>query len=118
MAACKEALHSAHDLYGRGDLDAAFGALERAHILGQPWAGLHTQAHWMMLRIGVRRRDTREIIGQLIRLAGGGFLSFIGRLPEGNTGGANVPAERSLPLPPELKDICGPGSTRTLGEPR
>ena len=80
--------------------------LERAHILGQPWAGPHSWAHWQMLKIGWRRKDGREVRGQLIRLAAGGLLSWMGRLPSGNTGGANVPAEQPMPLPDDLADLC------------
>jgi hypothetical protein len=94
------------ELFTRGDLDAAFHHLERAHVLGQPWAIHHTRAHWLMLKIGLKRRDVREIFGQIIRIAGGGLLSWVGRLPEGNTGGANVPAEKPMPLPPDLKALC------------
>ena len=51
--------------YKRGDLDELFRLLERAHILGQPWFGPHTWTHWWMLKIGWRRRDPREIRGQI-----------------------------------------------------
>ncbi len=89
-----------------GDLDEAFRLLERAHILGQPWAGPHSWAHFEMLKIGWRRKDAREVSGQLVRLAAGGLLSWMGRLPAGNTGGANVPAEQPMPLPDDLADLC------------
>lgn len=90
-----------------GDLDEAFRRLERAHILGQPWAGAHSWTHWMMLQIGWRRRDRREVRGQVLRLAAGGALSRLGRLPVGNTGGANVPPEEPMPLPSDLAELCG-----------
>lgn len=89
--------------FRQGDNTEAFRLLERAHILGQPWAGAHSWTHWMMLRIGLRRRDAREIWGQVIRLAAGGLLSRLGRLPAGNTGGADVPAERPMPVPDDLR---------------
>lgn len=90
----------------QGDLDAAFRVLKRAHILGQPWAGAHSWTHWMMLRIGWRRRDAREVRGQVLRLAAGGLLSWLGRLPAGNTGGANVPATKPLAMPDDLAELC------------
>ncbi|OHB28525.1 MAG: hypothetical protein A2790_16085 [Phenylobacterium sp. RIFCSPHIGHO2_01_FULL_69_31] len=92
--------------YARGDLDLAFHHLERAHVLGQPWAGAHSWAHWMMLRVGWRRRDWREVRGQVLRLAAGGLLSWMGRLPAGNTGGADVPPETPMPPPPDLAELC------------
>jgi hypothetical protein len=96
---------AARTAFAGGDLDGAFARLERAHILGQPWAGPHNWTHWMMLRIGWRRRDGREVRGQLVRLAFGGVLSWLGRLPMGNTGGANVPATQPLPLPDDLRPL-------------
>ena len=97
---------AARQAYASGDLAEAFRRLERAHILGQPWAGAHSWTHWMMLRIGWRRRDWREIRGQALRLSAGGLLSMLGWLPVGNTGGANVPAEKPMPLPPDLAGLC------------
>ena len=83
----------------------AFAHLERAHVLGQWYVGSHLIAHLGMLRIGWRRRDLREIFGQLIRIPGGMIGSTIGRIPRGNTGGANISAFRQLPIQPELRDL-------------
>jgi hypothetical protein len=44
-----------------------------------------------MLRFGIKIKDRREIIGQIPRLLVGGVKSFVGKIPVGNTGGANVP---------------------------
>lgn len=89
-----------------GDLVGAFSYLERAHILGQPWGGAHSWTHWMMLRIGWRRGDGREVRGQILRLAAGGILSLVGWLPVGNTGGANVPSRTPMDLPTDLAELC------------
>lgn len=97
---------AAKEAWRRGDLDTAFQRLERAHILGQPWAAPHNWTHWMMLRIGWRRRDVREIRGQVLRLAAGGALSWLGWLPAGNTGGADVSPTRPMPLPEDLARLC------------
>lgn len=97
---------AARQAWWQGDLDAAFQRLERAHVLGQPWPGPHSWTHWMMLRIGWRRGDLREVRGQLLRLAAGGLLSWLGWLPAGNTGGANVPATLPMSLPDDLADLC------------
>lgn len=43
--------------YQEGDWQSAFRHLERAHIIGQRFIGLHTLTHWWMLRVGWRRRD-------------------------------------------------------------
>lgn len=86
----------------RGDLDTAFAALERAHVLSQRHLWPHVLTHLGMLHIGWRRRDWREISGQLLRVLASipGWLT--GWVPKGNTGGANVSALRPMPLPAEL----------------
>lgn len=85
-----------------GDLDAAFSHLERAHILGQRNTRAHTRAHLHMLRIGWRRRDLRELAGQLLRIPAALTKSLIW-VPVGNTGGANVSAIKPMPIPADLK---------------
>ena len=85
-----------------GDLRKAWRHLERAHILGQRWPREHNAVHWRMLLFGIRIKDRREIIGQLPRLVFGGVKSFVGSVPLGNTGGANVPPLRSMAVPKDL----------------
>jgi len=79
--------------------------LERAHIIGQPYPLQHTYVHWQMLKFGFRIKSMKEIAGQLPRLAVGGVKSFVGVIPVGNTGGANVPALQPMPIPEDLKAI-------------
>jgi len=84
---------------------AGFAHLERAHVLGQASTREHVRVHWRMLRWGWRHRDAREVFGQLLRLAGAATKTFIGMVPEGNTGGSNVSAVRPMPVDPELARI-------------
>jgi hypothetical protein len=86
-----------------GDLDTAFRHLERAHILGQQFVRTHVRTHVAMLRIGIRRRDSREIVGQLIRVPAAVIASTLGVPPGGNTGGANVGFFATMEIPPDLK---------------
>ncbi len=92
-----------------GDLDAAFHHLERAHILGQQYVATHVRTHLAMLRIGIQRRDAREIIGQLVRVPaapiGSVITSALGVPPGGNTGGANVGFFARMEIPPDLKAL-------------
>lgn len=88
-----------------GDLDAAFAALERAHILGQRFLLPHVTTHVRMFRIGLRRRDAREMFGQVVRMIATVPGWLLGWVPKGNTGGANVSALRPMPLPPDLHDL-------------
>lgn len=76
--------------------------LERAHILGQPYPAAHTAVHWKMLGFGIKIKNTKEIIGQIPRLLVGGVKSFVGKIPIGNTGGANVPALKPMEIPDDL----------------
>lgn len=89
----------------RGELQAAFAELERAHILGQRYLWPHIVTHLAMLRIGWLSRDWREIAGQLLRLIATlpGWLS--GWVPKGNTGGTNVPPLKPMPIPPDLQPL-------------
>lgn len=79
--------------------------LERAHILGQAWPIEHTKAHWRMLIFAFKIKSTKEIIGQVPRLIIGGIKSFVGEIPVGNTGGANVPPLKPMTIPDDLLEI-------------
>lgn len=79
--------------------------LERAHILSQPFALAHIRTHLAMLGFGVRTRDAREILGQLLRLLLAGPGSVVRRYPLGNTGGADVGAFAPMPIPDDLRAI-------------
>lgn len=76
--------------------------LERAHILSQPLPIPHVRTHAAMFAVGIRHRDRREIIGQLVRLVVAGPGSVAGRYPLGNTGGADVSAVTPMPIPADL----------------
>jgi hypothetical protein len=58
-----------------------------------------------MLLFGIKIKDIKEIIGQIPRLLIGGVKSFVGEIPVGNTGGANVPPLKSMEIPDDLKSI-------------
>uniref|UniRef100_UPI00404879CA DUF3703 domain-containing protein n=1 Tax=Roseivirga sp. TaxID=1964215 RepID=UPI00404879CA len=88
-----------------GHLQEAWRHLERAHILGQPYPYQHSEVHWLMLRFGFMIKDWKEIRGQILRLLVGGVKSFVGRVPVGNTGGANVPPLLPMVIPEDLQQI-------------
>ncbi|MGK2863880.1 MAG: DUF3703 domain-containing protein [Chitinophagaceae bacterium] len=90
------------------DFQCAWRHLERAHILGQPWFVQHTHVHWLMLKFGIRIKNKKEILGQLPRLLVGGVKSFVGVIPVGNTGGANVPPLKRMEIPEDLKNMMRP----------
>lgn len=79
--------------------------LERSHIIGQSYPIEHTYSHWLMLQFGLMQKNTKEVFGQLLRLAVGGWKSFINHVPVGNTGGADVPPLKRMPIPNDIKEI-------------
>ena len=92
----------------RGDVAGEWKHLERAHILSQPMAGPHVRTHVAMLGHGLRRRDRREIVGQILRVVVAAPGSWTGRYPVGNTGGADVSALRPMPIPDDLRALLDP----------
>jgi len=87
------------------DFKSSWHRLERAHILGQPYLYHHTMVHWKMLLFDIKIKDIREIIGQIPRLLVVGVKSFVGEIPVGNTGGANVTPLKSMEILDKLKRI-------------
>lgn len=85
-----------------GDKLAAWSALERAHIVAQPYLALHLASHWAMLTYALRETDFKEVWGQCLRLVLVPLGAISGRLPIGNTGRSNVSAFRSMPIPQDL----------------
>ena len=88
-----------------GSPQTAFTHLERAHVVGQAATAHHVRVHWLMLQWGQRQRNYREVLGQMLRIVGAATKTFIGFIPNGNTGGANVSAIKPLPIPPDLQAI-------------
>ncbi|GAB2545403.1 hypothetical protein GCM10027189_30210 [Rufibacter soli] len=101
----RQEINAYHEGMLKGDLQVAWVHLERAHILGQPYPLEHTAVHFQMLLFGVRTRNVKEIVGQIPRLLVGGIKSWAGKIPVGNTGGANVPPLKPLPIPYDLQAI-------------
>ena len=104
----KKELLDARTAFEQGNLQQSWRHLERAHILGQPYPYHHSLVHWRMLLFGIKTKNLREIIGQLPRLLVGGVKSFVGVIPVGNTGGANVPGLQPMEIPEELQQIINP----------
>jgi hypothetical protein len=99
------ALRDSAEALRRDDVERAWQLLERAHVLGQSWIGPHLRAHWAMLKLGWQRRDSREVSGQVARLFAVIPGTWLGRLPEGNTGGANVSAFQPMPIAEDIKAL-------------
>jgi len=101
QTALNEEMQQAKSLYAQRQYLSCFERLERAHILGQRHYVPHVINHYWMLKVGLRRRDLREILGQTLRIIGSAG-SLIGAVPVGNTGGANVSPIKPMPIPADL----------------
>lgn len=98
----------------RTEVDDEWRHWERAHVLSQPMAVAHVRTHLAMLGYGIRHRDRREIVGQLVRVVVAAPGTWTGRYPAGNTGGANVSALKPMPIPDDLQAVLS--SSRNGGE--
>lgn len=101
----KKELNRYENLYDAGNISEAWHHLERAHIIGQAYPLPHSQVHWLMLKFGFSIKSRTEILGQIPRLLVGGVKSFVGVIPVGNTGGANVPPLKPMEIPFDLQEI-------------
>jgi hypothetical protein len=104
-AAWTAELDAARAARSGGDTGAEWLHLERAHILSQPMAGAHVRTHAAMLSAALRRRDRRELTGQLFRIIVAAPGSMTGKYPVGNTGGADVSAFAPMPIPEDLQSL-------------
>lgn len=87
------------------NLPKAWQHLERAHVIGQAYPYEHSYVHWKMLLFGIQIKSSKEILGQIPRLLVGGVKSFVGTIPVGNTGGANIPPLKPLPIEEDIQAI-------------
>ena len=83
-------------------------ALERAHLLSQPWAWTHTRVHLAMLRLALGQRDRSEFAGQVIRLVVAGPGSLVGKYPPGNTGRTTMKMTQTAVLPADIEHALEP----------
>jgi hypothetical protein len=98
-------LIAATEAEAAGDFAAAFRHLERAHVLGQSSTVQHVRVHVRMLLWGLRRHARKEVIGQLVRIVGAATKTWIGFVPHGNTGGANVSAFKPMAIAADLASV-------------
>ena len=108
----REELLQAKNEFDKKHYQQSWRHLERAHILGQPYPFEHTEVHWKMLGFGIKIKNSKEILGQIPRLVVGGVKSFVGHIPVGNTGGANVPPLKPMEIPEDLAAIINNTKTK------
>jgi hypothetical protein len=88
-----------------GDTAGAFRRLERAHILGQRSTVQHVRVHMLMLLWALRNHKAREVAGQFTRVIGAATKTWIGLIPSGNTGGADVSPFEPMAIPDDLAEL-------------
>ena len=93
----EEELSRARVALTTGKFEVCFAHLERAHVLSQRMTLRHTHVHWLMLAAGWRRRDGREVFGQLPRMLASALFSRL-CVPRGNSGRARVSAFAPMPV--------------------
>jgi hypothetical protein len=93
----------AKELIAKGELEASFAHLERAHVIGQAFVVPHATSHWLMLSVEFRRRRTMAALGQVARIVLGMLGSAVGAVPVGNTGGTDVSMFKRMAVAPELQ---------------
>jgi hypothetical protein len=103
-AAFEEEYNAAVAAFAADEVARAVEHIGRAHILGSHFWSTHLRAHWLMLRIGLRRHDPYEIWIQALRTTG----TFGTRLlapffgTTGNPGMAEFGAGARFDLPEDL----------------
>ena len=88
----------------RSDFETCFLHLERAHVLAQRTTARHTYIHGLMLVAGLRRRDFREVAGQVPRMVASVLFSRLW-VPRGNSGRARISAFKPMPVPEDLRHL-------------
>lgn len=86
---------------GAGDYPSAFTYLENAHVLGQESTYWHVKVHYLMMLWGIKQKNIKEVLGQIIRIIGAVLLTAVKSVPVGNTGGSNVSPVKIMPIKPE-----------------
>lgn len=82
-----------------------FKHLGRAHIIAQSRWFHHFYVHFLMLEYAWKRKDFKELFGQIIRMAATIPGHLFGKLPVGNIGWASVGIFERMPIPEDLKSI-------------
>jgi Protein of unknown function (DUF3703) len=101
----KTEMENYHTQFSKHKFSDAWHHLERAHVMVQKYPFAHSKVHWEMLKFGIKLKNTKEIMGQIPRLIFGGVKSFVGKVPIGNPGGANVPPLKPFEIEQEIIEI-------------
>lgn len=84
------------------EIPRAWRAHELAHVIGQPYLGLHLKSHLHMLGLAWRSRNTPEWMAQALRLVLTPLAHLTGRIPPNNAGTGRMGLLDDASWPPEL----------------
>lgn len=88
------------------DFEAAWTALQRAHLLGQRDAIAHTVAHWHMLTLAWQQQDFKEIKGQIMpTLLAFPLTLLLGQVRQLRGGKANPNYADNSSIPEDIRQI-------------
>ncbi|AFY66291.1 DUF3703 domain-containing protein [Geitlerinema sp. PCC 7407] len=88
------------------DFEAAWTALQRAHLLGQRDAIAHTVAHWHMLTLAWQQRDFKEIRGQIMpTLLAFPLTLLLGPVRQLRGGKANSNSSENSSIPEDIQQL-------------
>jgi hypothetical protein len=101
-------MNIAKKLYLQKSYAKCYSHLERAHILGQRNYIPHVVNHFWMCKVGFKQGDTREVMGQVVRMIMSIFslldTPFFHTVPVGNTGRARISPVKPMPVPEDLAE--------------
>lgn len=91
------------------DIEAAWIALQRAHLLGQRDAIAHTVVHWHMLTLAWQQQDYNEIKGQLLpTLLAFPLTLLVGQLRQLRGGKASPSDAAKDAIPDDIRQLLEP----------
>ena len=89
----------------RGDHPSCFRHLGRAHVLSQSSTLSHLYEHFLMIGYAIERKDTKEILGQILRIIVTVPGHLLGRVPVGNIGWSTVGLVQRMQIPDDLRKV-------------
>lgn len=87
---------------GNNNFKSSIYHFENAHILGQKHIIRHMMSHYWMFFLGVKSKNSKEVVGQFARIIAALLFTLIW-VPIVNTGGSNISPIKSIPIRKEMQ---------------
>ena len=105
MSTLKHELNMFFIAYKKKNHELCFSHLGRAHIISQASPFNHLKVHFIMLFYALNRFDSKEILGQFLRIIVTLPGHLLGKVPKGNIGWSTVSLTQEMPIPEDLKEV-------------